>query len=508
MKKHTKEFQTRYDTAKRWRDAAKPFIQEILRFTCPGREHDFDRKSISEYETDVFISIGEDLASDLAGDIITYYTPPETKWSDYIVTAEVPEEAAEQVLALVRDREDKMQEAFAASNYYDMAPQWAFEAATHGTPAIWVQKGHIAQPVHFQAVPPHELLITPGYLGHLDRFRETNVPADALKALFDGWEVDLSNQKLQEKYKKPGATCKVCWGFWLDWSDPGNPRWKCEIGVDGNRVTPDAPIDLGPITGSCPLVVGRFNPQAGRPWGRGPGWKALPDLRVLDKVDEVVLSGLDQSLMTTLIYPDDGFLDLSEGIEAGRAYPAQRGFNREQVYDLSRSVNVDQGWFTEERIEDRIRRAFYQDGPRQRGETPPTASQWLDERRRVQQRLGKPSAPLWSEMILPMMQRVEYLLVEAGDLPEAITHDERNLTVMPMSPLQKAQNQDQVMISRANLDLAFNVLGDQVATVVDVVGTLKNVVKASGDELTKVFDQQQAPMQPAGAPDAAAPPPV
>ena len=502
MNKPSKDFSTRYSAAKRWRDAARPFIEEILSFCCPGGEHEFNRtsNSTSEYEGDVYTSIGEELSGDLAGDLITYFTPAEAKWANYLVTAPIPEDQADAVRELVQDREDKLIDLIQSSNYNDMAPQWGFHAASHGTPAIWVQAAHISQPIHFEAVPPHELLITPGHLGILDRFRETTAQADTLAALFFGWDVDLTDPKIKAKVDKPGSSVKVCWGFWLDWSDPGNPLWKCEITVDGLRITPSTPLTLGPLAGSCPLLVGRFNPQTGRPWGRGPGWKALQDFRVLDKLDELVLSGLDQSILNTLIYPDDGTLDLSEGIVAGRAYPASRHFDARQVVNLSRNVNVDQGWFTEERIEDRLRRAFYQDGPRQRGDTPPTASQWLDERRRVQQRLGKPSAPLWSELIYPMVQRIEFLGVELGKLPDAITHDGQNITVLPISPLQKAQNQDKVMVSRSNLDLGFAVLQDQLPNVIDPVETMKNIVKASGDELTVVRKEpveQQPPASPA-----------
>lgn len=492
MTKPSKDFSTRYSAAKRWRDAARPFIEEVLKFCCPGREHDFSRKGgMTEYDTDVFISLGEEMATDLAGDLVTYYTPSETQWAEYLVTMEVPEDQADVITSIVQDREDKLFTLIQASNYNDIAPQWAFEAASHGTPGLWVQKAHLTQPIHFEVVPPHQLLIVPGHLGYLDRFRETPVQASTLKALFEGWDdVNLSDPKIKAKMEKPGAMCTVIWGFWLDWSDPGRPMWRAEITIDGLRVTPSEPLTLGDLAGSCPLLVGRFNPQAGRPWGRGPGWKALPDLRVLDMVDETVLSGLDQSLRNTIIYPDDGFLDLSEGLEAGKAYPAHRGFTREQIYDLSRNVNVDQGWFTEERIEDRIRRAFYQDGPRQRGDTPPTAAQWLDERRRVQQRLGKPSAPLWTEMIYPLIQRVEFLGVEAGELPEAITHDGKAISVQPISPLQKAQNQDEVMTTRSNLDLAVTVFQDQTANVIDPIATFQNIVKTSGDKLTVVRTEQ------------------
>jgi hypothetical protein len=202
---------------------------------------------------------------------------------------------------------------------------------------------------------------------------------------------------------------------------------------------------------------------------------------------------MDQSLLNTIIYPSDSMIDLSEGIEAGRAYPAKRGFSSDQIYDLSKTVNLDQGWFAADRIEDRIRRTFFQDGPRQTGDTPPTAAQWLDERRRVQQRLGKPSSPLWTEMIVPFLQRCETLSVLAGEMPDAITHNGRAITIQAVSPMQKAHNQDQVMIARSNVEFAVGMLQDQAATVIDPVATLKNMVGTSGDTLTVIRDQQTAP---------------
>lgn len=496
--KPSKEFQTRYDAAKRHRDAVKPLIEEAFRFCAPDREKDFTETRLTTptaEETQTFTSLGEEVATDLAGDLVTYYTPTEARWCEFEVIAPVEKGMAKQVLDLVQAREDAVFNEIAASNFSDLAPALWFEAASHGTPAIWVDVNHFAQPIYCQVVPPHELLITPGHLGILDRFREMIVYAHTLPVLLASYDVDLTDRALADKIKKPSTVAKVCWGFWLDWSDPGNPQWLCEITVDGKRVSPEKPIILGPMAGSCPLHVGRFNPRPGRAWGRGPGIKALPDFRTLDTITDTVLSGLDQSLLNTIIYPDDGFIDLSEGIEAGRAYPAHRGFTRDQIYDLSRNVNVDQGFFTEERFEERLRRAFYQDGPRQRGDTPPTAAQWLDERRRVQQRLGKPSAPLWTEMIYPMVQRFEFLAAQLGKIESAITLNGNAIAVTPLSPLQKAQNQDKVMITRSNLDMFAGIAGDALPQVVDLLATGKKVAKASGDEL--IVFMEEAPVAPA-----------
>lgn len=496
MKKPSKDFSSRYARAKKWRNAAEPHIREVLRFCAPGRQNDFDKKAndTHDYDADTYTALPEELALDFASDLVTYFTPAEARWSEYLVTAPVSEDEVDAVQEIVDDRENVIFELIQSSNYNDTAPQILFECC-HGTTAMWVDSAHLTQPVFVESIPPNELLITPGHLGYLDRFREKSVMTHTLPALLDGWDVDLSDRTLAERIKKPDDSCKVCWGFWLDWTDPGNPFWRAEVTIDGKCVSEPA-MEWGPMAGGCPLLVGRFNPEVGRPWGRGPGRKALPDMRVLDKIDDIMLTAMDQATLPTLIYPDDGFLDLSEGVEAGRAYPAGRGFDRNQIFELQRGANLDHSFFSEEHIEQRIRTAFYQDGPRQRGETPPTASQWLDERRRVQQRIGKPSAPLWKEFFLPFIQRVEYLAVQAGRLEATITHNEQVITVLPVSPLQKAQNQDKVLVSRSNLDLAFAVAGEQTPAVVDLFETFKNIVHASGDELTVIRKEDDAPAPP------------
>ncbi len=489
------DFQTRYANAKRWRDNSRTDLKEILSFICPGRENDFDvnttiPKNNDGEQDETLISLPEDLATDFAADLVTYFTPAEAMWTEYLVTMPIPQDQAAAVKQIVDTREEDLFDLITSSNYNDVAPQVMFEA-NHGTVAMWVEKSHLTQPIYVETVPPTELLITPGHNGILDRFREKWVMASTLKALFDGWDVSLDDHNLKSKMGKPSQTVKVCWGFWLDWEDPGNPMWRCEVVVDGLRITPPTPLTLGPYAGSCPLLVGRFNPQVNKPWGRGPAWKALPDMRVYNAVDEGVLEAMDQALRNTLIYADDGFIDMANGVMPGGAYPAGRGFTRDQVYELAKGTNLDAGWFSEERLEDRLRARFYQDGPRQRGDTPPTASQWIDERRRVQQRLGKPSAPLWREFFLPFIQRVEQLGVEAGKIDGVLTHNGDQISVLPVSPLQKAQNQDKVMTTRANLELGAGVLGETFPQVVNGIETFRKIVEVSGDELTVINEEQE-----------------
>lgn len=499
----SKDFKARYEAAKKWRNDAEKDIKDALMFCSNGRENDFTSQTPDLDGEDIFSTYAEEYASDLAGDLVTYYTPAEERWAELELALDVDEngiddEAEKQILALINAREDKLFSLIEGSNYYDIAPQIMFEAASHGTAGMWVEQSHITQPIYVETVPPNELLIAPGHNGIMDRFREKPVMSQHLEVTLSDFDVDLSHGDIKKKLDKPGEKFTVCWGFWLDWTDPAFPIWKMEISVDGKRVT-DENIELGPLSGSCPLLVGRFNPVVNRPWARGPAIKALADIFTVDKVNEVVLSGLDNALNPSWAYPDDGILDMSQGLKAGTAYPAAPN-TVGNIQRLDLVGELDYGWMSEERLADRIRVAFYQDGPRQRGDTPPSATQWIDEARRVQRRIGKPSAPLWSEMILPFLQRVEYLGILTGQIEQAITFDGRKLSVKPVSPLQKAQNQNKVLTTRSNLDLAVAAFGDALPQVVDVKKTMENIKKVSGDELLEFSEQEQnaAPTPPAG----------
>lgn len=313
--------------------------------------------------------------------------------------------------------------------------------------------------------------------------------------------VDLSSPALQAKIKAPNPkSVKLCYGFWVDWlTDPGNPQWKCEITCDGKSLVRE-PFVIGPFAGGCPLLVGRFNPQHYTPWGRGPAITALPDMRVHATLDELVLQGMDQALSNTLIYADDGYLNLEDGLQIGKAHAAGRGFTRDQVFEMNRGINMDVGFFSQDRIEARLRSCFYQDGPRQRGDTPPTAAQWVDERRRVQQRLGKPSLPLWTELFKPLIQRFEYLGVQQGKLDQQITVDGTVISIAPISPLQKASNAEKAMIARANMEIIGQFAGDQMGEVFDFRATMKNVIAATADDLTVLREKEAQPPATQGPP--------
>ena len=65
--------------------------------------------------------------------------------------------------------------------------------------------------------------------------------------------------------------------------------------------------------------------------------------------------------------------------------------------------------------------------------------------------------------------------------------------------MQKSQNRDDVLTTRSNLQLAFEVLQDQAPNYIDFIETLRKVIQASGDRLTVIRKepvQNEAPAAP------------
>ena len=57
----------------------------------------------------------------------------------------------------------------------------------------------------------------------------------------------------------------------------------------------------------------------------------------------------------------------------------------------------------------RVRRLFYNDFPEQKGKTPPTLGQWLDEIVEAQKKIGTPGYAFWREFPYEAFQRFSYI---------------------------------------------------------------------------------------------------
>lgn len=482
------EFTRRFKAAKSARsDRIDEDGYEVYKFCFNGREDEWlGKRGRNREPAEIFADVVATVAEEFHGDLFNTMFPENSPWVEYEAGVAVPEDAAEEVKTIIEAREGIISKSLSSSNFYDEGPT-AFQDTVLGIAAIWSDRHHLNAPINWEAVPASELYIRLGPFGIDDRFREQKFYYADLPALFENANFPKS---ISDKIKKGGNTkAKVIRGFWTDWTDPGNPVWVQRVRVDDKEIGLDQDLE-GP--GSCPLVVGRYAAEPRSPWGRGPARRMLPTLRTLDELVRMNLEAMDHKLDPAIVYPNDGFLDLSEGIEAGIGYPAAPG-TAENIKELG-GGELDYGFFTEERIEERVREGFYRD-PMQRGKTPPSASQYIGEEQKTTRRMSRPAGKLWKEFGVGVVQRTEWLETQSGGALQGvdpITVEGKAVTLRPISPLERAQAREEVLTAQSILGIAVENLGpEQAALVINGPKTIGNIKEKMKDTIVEVRTEKE-----------------
>jgi len=481
------EFKERFSAARAHR---REFIQEagreVYKFCFNGREGEWDERPRKDKEgEEIFTDFPATVAEEFYGELFSTMTPENAPWAEYEAGNGVDANKAKDASREISDFEKIMAKSIRSSNYYDEG-QIAFQDAVVGTVSMWVERPSLSSPILIRALPISKAFLRLGPRGLEDRFfRESyfyrDLPSIFPKAKFP--------REIEEKIKKGSGSASVVWGFWRDYSDSSNPIWKQCIRVDEKPI--DLDEDLGG-EGSCPMLVGRFNPVAGSAWGRGPGVRMLPTLRVLNEVTRMNLQGMDRTLDPAYVYQHDGILDLSDGVESGIGYPAMPGTTN-PVTPLGLAGSLDYGFFSEERLQDIVRDGFYREVT-QRGKTPPTASQYVGQEQKQVRRMARPAGKLWREIGVGLLTRIEFLERESGGALESadLSMIESGAVIArPISPLERAQAREDVLVSQSIIQMVNEGLGpEQAALLIDGPKSFRNIKDKLKDRLVEFRDEK------------------
>jgi hypothetical protein len=185
------------------------------------------------------------------------------------------------------------------------------------------------------------------------------------------------------------------------------------------------------------------------------------------------------------------------------------------MYDPNK---LDAAYFDQAQREKRVKRLFYNDFPEQRGDTPPTATQWVDEMAMAQRKIGTPGLAFWREGPMQIFQRFYYLAREAG-LTDTKKVADKDLSFAPYNPTQRAQDSQKVATAVKAGQIAASLFPEEFkvhydgAKSIDRINKLLDVqdvfekrdpaqVKAAVDQLSQLAgnDQQRFPQVQPGQP--------
>jgi hypothetical protein len=255
-----------------------------------------------------------------------------------------------------------------------------------------------------------------------------------------------------------------------------------------------------------PHAVPRWSKISGEKYGRSPGMKALPDIKMLNQMMKTLIRVAQKVADPPLMVPDNGFLMPLKTVPGGTNI--YRAGTKDRIEPLQTNARLDIGAELLEQTRLRVRQAFFidqlqlQDGPQM---TATEVNQRIEEQLRI---MGPILGRLNNELLKPIIDRTYAILFRKGKLPPAPEILKgKELEVQYTSQIAKAQKAagantlNRVIQSIAPLiEMNPQVMdvfnGDQAVKIhAEIFGLPEEMLNAD-DEVAKVrqarAEQQQA----------------
>jgi len=484
-----KEIMRRIEAAKQDRSRHAHWINDTLRLAMPTyRQLDQTREPDARTgdQNDLFDTTLQEVIEDFASDMISTFTPRYERWVEMAPYVSLPEEVRRSIEPQLSAYADRIWDEIERSNYWDAAqecfPFWAIAGM-----AVAVSDMGPLEPIHFQPIEIADLLLERGADGSTTgRWREMTLTPAGLHQL---WPAIFPPPTARDMLSNKSLT--VYDGCDRDYSVPGVEQWTYRIIVDGKTKYEKTMQGAG----AAPIIACRYRHQADSAWGPGPAHKATPRSRVLDELSYLSLKAIQKSVDPVTFYEEDGVTNIEGGLEPGTYVPMAIGTRAPTPMQVD--TRFDAMIFKSDELAKGIKKALYQDRPEQPGQTPPTATQWMDEKAWNTRRRELPRDRCVREWVLPIIERVAWILKERGQLPDIKLKGGDVVNVRPISPLSKAKDLEDIQVTNQIMQLAMAVGNlKQTGAPVDVKATIENLQSTAKERhLAMMTDEQIAQEQ-------------
>jgi hypothetical protein len=178
-------------------------------------------------------------------------------------------------------------------------------------------------------------------------------------------------------------------------------------------------------------------------WGRGPILQAMPAIKTLNLTVQLILENAEMAIGGAYVYDDDGVFNPDNiTIQPGTFIPRSPGSSLESLQSPAR---FDVGQLILEDMRRNVRKALFIDelDSRPNAKTPLSATEVSERLADVARDMGAVAGRMQKEFLHPLVERVVAIYKEQGllDIPKV---DGREIRIVPVSPLLRAQDQQDV----------------------------------------------------------------
>lgn len=481
----------RFNNAESARSNFDTTYREAFEFFSPNRDSykntTSDIQGTKRNNTDkIYDSTGQDALRKAVSNLHSSLFPPQKQWAALKLGPALAK--AENASELARQLEEINAVFF---NYlfvsnFDTQIAEVLEDLLIGTGCLLMQKGTIANPFIFTAVPLSQVFLERGPDGGINAyFRKWEIEQSLIKQTWEDANINSEFQQVidAEPHKKitiieitTRAKIKVKsivdngdgTGRMVENEIDGYKYYVIKTGGVGNGQLKEILVERQMRT--SPWIVIRYGVSAGETYGRGPVLDALPDCKTLNKTNELILKNASLAVSGAYTAVDDGVLNI-ENIQIApgaiipvTANPGNPNGPTLSVLPVGANFNVAQ--IVLENLKKSIRSILMVDPLGEIDAPVKSATEISYRAQQVAKLLGSAYGRIQIEGVKPILNNGLRILEELGllDLKD-FSVDGVNLAVSHNSPLAKAQSEEEITAMQRFAETISTFYGPQMMAV-------------------------------------------
>jgi hypothetical protein len=363
--------------------------------------------------------------------------PPQRKWCRLEPGSDIPEDRKAEAQGALDMYNDKLFDTLKQSNFDIAIGEFLLDLSV-GTAVMMVQPGDDINPINFIPVPQFLVSIEEGANGQIDNvYRRMRIKGESIQRQ---WPEAKIPQDLQTKIdNKPTEDIELIEATILDQKRGDycyhviHKESKTELVYKRMKYSP--------------WIVSRYAKVAGEVYGRGPLITALPDIKTLNKVKELILKNASLSISGVYTAADDGVLNPNTvKIMPGAIIPVARngGPQGESLKPLPRAGDFNVSQLIINDIVANIKRILLDESLPPDNMSARSATEVVERMKELSQNLGSAFGRLINETMIPLVSKMLQVMDERGIISLPLKVNGLEVKISPVAPLAMAQNMDDI----------------------------------------------------------------
>ena len=422
--------------------------------------------------------------------------PPQRKWAKLEAGSDIPADRRQQAQAVLEVYQDKMFTMLNQSNFDIAMGEFLLDLAV-GTACMMVQPGDDVQPLNFIPVPLFLVSYEEGANGQVDNvYRRMRMKGESIQRQWPDAEIPQDMQRRIEN--KPTDDIEL-----LEATIYDHKRGDyCYHVID--KVSKEELVYRR--RKMSPWVISRYMKVAGEIYGRGPLMTALPDIKTLNKVKELLLKNASLAVAGVYTAADDGVLNPNTvKITPGAIIPVARngGSQGPALLALPRSGDFNVSQLVINDMTASIKRILLDESLPPDNMSARSATEIVERMKELAQNLGSAFGRLINETMIPVTAKILEVMDERGLIDMPLRVNGLEVKVTPVAPLAMAQNMEEVnsimqymqiaqsLGTDGQLVIKTDILVDYLADKLGVPAAVRNTAAERAVLMEEMRNQQQ-----------------